>query len=330
MLNMHENVLSISEEPFAYNLFPKYKDINDWTDKVIEQYCYDFYLFSESHMHLQFGKKEDLIKSLKENQKKLDINLAIRLTYLNFFPYKNKNQITTVVDKELKFHQVLQNIIQFYPKSKFIILLRDPRDTVLINLKRTEKSGEKINSTLLELAKGWNYIYKTLNKKLKLTDERRFIKVKYEDLVKNPESTLREIANFLNFNFSYKMFEYSTPMKNAIDKSSPDIKKHLTTFHDGLTKEINTSKIDIWKTELSKKQSDIIWSVCEKTALENGYEKGPSNKTNLINYFNPYLLMRFYFSNVLIPKIYFAAPFSLKYILKKMKYRNSVLKKMEN
>lgn len=328
MLNMHDKVLSISEEPFSYSLFPKYKNITTWTDEIIEQYCYDLYLFSESHIHLQFGKKESLKNLLKKHQTNLNVNLAIRLTYLNFFPDKDKSQITTIVDKELKFHQVISEVAEFYPKSKFIILLRDPRDTVLINLKK--KKNENKDAILIELAKGWNYIYKTLIDKLKLIDNNRFIKVKYEDLVSNPEYTLKRISNFLGFDFHYNMLNYSENIKKAIDKSSSSIQQHMSTFHDGLTKKVSTSKINVWKTELSKKQSDIIWSICEKTAIEAGYEKDSSNKLSSIKYFSPYHSIHFYFTNILIPKIYFSSPFSIKYIIKKMKYGSSVLKKMEN
>jgi hypothetical protein len=35
MLNAHQNVISTSEEPFAYNLYPKYSKVKKWTSKVI-------------------------------------------------------------------------------------------------------------------------------------------------------------------------------------------------------------------------------------------------------------------------------------------------------
>lgn len=326
MLNMHSNVLSISEEPFAYNIYPKYKNISVWTDSIVEQYCYDFYLFSEANMQFQFGKKNELKERLKQHQANLTIHLAITLTYLSFFPDKDKSQITTIVDKELKFHHVISDVATFYPKSKFIILLRDPRDTVLINIKKKEK--EKTNANLIEIAKTWNYVYQVLSDKIALLDKSRSIKIKYEDLVENPEGTLKKISHFLNIKYDSNMLNYNEEILKTIEQASPIVKNHIVTTHEGLIQKVNTNKIGIWKKEMSKKQSDIIWSICEQTAVKNGYEKDTSDIISYLNIINIYHLMRFYISNMFIPKIYFSAPFIIKYIIKKLKYHKTVYQKM--
>src|ERR1039457_7247395 len=104
MLNTHPNVISTIEEPFAYNLYPKYKSIEQWTSETIQEFCYDFYLFSEGRLEVQLGTKKDLETILETNQSSLNAEIAIKLAYLCFFPHKDKNEINTVVDKELKFH----------------------------------------------------------------------------------------------------------------------------------------------------------------------------------------------------------------------------------
>lgn len=327
MLNMHSNVLSISEEPFAYNLFPKYKNIRVWTDTIIEQYCYDFYLFSETYMQFQFGKKEELKKSLKLHQKRLTIYLAIKLTYLNFFPLKDKNKTTTIVDKELKFHHVISDMATWYPNSKYIILLRDPRDTVLINIKKQRK--EKVDANLIRLAKEWNYVYKTLHNRLNNINKDRFIQIKYEDLVTDPENVLKKISSFIGIEYSNTMLNYSENIKK-VSSQSHLLQEYISSYHSGLTQQVNTNKVGIWKTELSKNESDIIWSICKNTAIKNGYQKNSSDKIFFINIVNLYCLIHFYISNILIPYLYFSSPFILKYIIKKIKYRKIVYRKMSN
>lgn len=91
MLNMHTNIISTIEEPFAYNLYPKYKGVTDWNEKIITEFCSDFFLFSEGKLELQFSNKNELYFILKENQKNLTGELAIKLSYLAFFPDKVKN-----------------------------------------------------------------------------------------------------------------------------------------------------------------------------------------------------------------------------------------------
>ena len=97
MLNAHPNVISTIEEPFAYNLYPKYHNIKNWTSETIQNYCYDFYLFSEGRLGLQFSSKKELEKLLETYKSQLNYTLAIRITYLCFFPTKDKSDISTVL-----------------------------------------------------------------------------------------------------------------------------------------------------------------------------------------------------------------------------------------
>lgn len=322
MLNMHPEILSVSEEPFAYNLYPKYKDITNWTDETIEQFCYDFYLFSEGKLEPQFGKKEDIVKLLKEHQSILTGEYAIKLAYFAFFPNKDKSQVKSIVDKELKFHHFLNEVADFYPNSKFIILSRDPRDNVLIKIKRAIKK-KKVPSTVF-LAKTWNYEYTTLNNKTKLLDPSRCLKVKYEDLVKNPETVLKQISSFLNLPYNEVMLRYDENIKEEVKKNETNIgdtvKQHLSLFHEGLTQKVITDKVGIWKKELTEFQNNKIWTICEATAVQFGYTSdGCSN----IPYFKLRMfkdLLRFYFDKIIIPNVYYSLPYKLKYFIKKIKY----------
>lgn len=322
MLNMHPEILSVSEEPFAYNLYPKYKNVVNWSDETIEQFCYDFYLFSEGKLEPQFGKKDDIVKILKEHQSILTGEYAIKLAYFAFFPNKDKSQVRAIIDKELKFHHFLNEVADFYPNSKFIVLSRDPRDNVLIKLKRAIKK-KKIPSVIF-LAKTWNYEYTTLNKKLKSIDSSRYLKVKYEDLVETPDLVLKQITSFLNLPYNDVMLRYDENIKEEVKKNETNIgdtvKQHLSLFHEGLTQKVNTDKVGIWKTELTEFQNNKIWTICEKTAIENGYS---SDGCKPISYLKLRMfkgLIRYYFDKIIIPNIYYALPYSMKYLIKKIKY----------
>ncbi len=322
MLNMHPKILSVSEEPFAYNLYPKYKNISHWTDKIIEEFCYDFYLFSEGKLEPQFGTKQDLIDVLQEHKNELTGEKAIKLAYFAFFPNKDKSQVNTIVDKELKFHFILNDIIEYYPKSKFIVLCRDPRDNVLIKIKRGIKKNKKRSP--LFFAKTWNYEYTTLNKKLGQCNQQNIFMLKYEDLAKNPEESLKKITNFLNvpydrimLNFAQKHIEDLKQLEKTISKDS---KQYLSMFHEGLTQKINTDKIGIWKTQLTKEENNMIWSVCKKPAFMHGYNSEDCTKIFKFKFHMFSALFRFFLIGIIIPKLYYALPFRMKYFIKKIKY----------
>lgn len=321
MLNMHPGIISVSEEPFAYNLYPKYKDVTNWDGATISEFCYDFYLFSEGKLEPQFGKSGDLVKLLTEHKAILTGEYAIKLAYFAFFPNKDKSQVTTIVDKELKFHYFLDDVAAWYPQSKFIVLLRDPRDNVLIKLKRAVK--KKKRESVLFFAKTWDYEYAKLYEKIAGISSDRYIHVKYEDLVSAPEETLKRISEFLGVAYTPKMLDYDQKFKEEIEKAElvgDTVKQHLSMYHEGLTQKVSTDKVGIWKKELSQEDNNLIWSICEKTALKSGYEAEGCKRVSYTGFNSLYDRGRFRFNKVLVPNAYYSLPFSLKYFIKKLKY----------
>lgn len=322
MLNMHPEILSVSEEPFAYNLFPKYKNITNWTDKIIEEFCYDFYLFSEGKLEPQFGKKEDLIAILQEHKSVLTGENAIKLAYFAFFPNKDKAEVKLIVDKHLKFHYFLTEVAEIYPTAKFIILYRDPRDNVLVKLKRAKKQNKPAN--LVYFSKTWNYEYHTIIKKIQLLAKERYLEVKYEDLVDTPELVLKKICEFLNLNYNAVMLNYDTHIKQDLEKNQLNIgdtvKKHISLLHEGLTQKVNTDKVGFWKSNFSEAEYNTIWSICEKTATHVGYSKDVCKQVNFFKMEMIFTYLRFYFIKIIIPNTYYNMPFYIKYLIKKIKY----------
>ncbi len=322
MLNMHPEIISISEEPFAYNLFPKYKNVTNWDDKKIEEFCYDFYLFSEGKLEPQFGTKQDLIDVLSQHKNILTGENAIKLAYFAFFPNKDKSKVNTIVDKELKFHHFLDEVAAFYPNSKFIVLSRDPRDNVLIKIKRAIKKNKRPSTVFL--AKTWNYEYKTLFEKISKLDSNRYIKVKYEDLVSEPEKELKKITSFLNLTYLPEMLDYDEKFKEEVKRNETAIgetvKQHLTLFHEGLTQKTNTKKVGIWKKELTQSQNDKIWTICGDVAEKYNYLQEGCNKNFYFRLRMLFDIIRFYLDKIVVPNIYYNLPYQLKYLIKKIKY----------
>lgn len=324
MLNAHPEVISTIEEPFAYTLFPKYKSITKWDDNIIEEFCHDFFLFSEGSLDFQFGKKEDLNNLLKTHRLNLTGEKAIKLAFFAFFPNKDKTNITTLVDKELIFHHYLNEIVSFYPTSKFIVLCRDPRDTILVKLKYDEKRNKR--ETIFFHSKVINYEYASLNEKLSKINPDRYIKIKYEDLVQNPEQILIKICSFLNITFNNKMLNYHEDVKKGIEIIGDNEKQQIINLHLGLTQKVNTDKINIWKTQLTQAENNIIWSICGKVALSNGYLQDNCKQVKYFKLNMLYDLCRFYIFSITIPTIYYYLPFRIKYLIKKIKYSKSLKK----
>lgn len=331
MFNMHENILSPVEEPFAYNLYFKYNSITNWTSKIIDEYCYDFYLFSEGILENQFGTSEELKQLLKKHKEHLDYETAVKITYLCFFPERDKSNIKVIIDKQLKFHDFIEDVAVFFPKSKFIILTRDPRDNALVKMKRIKREGSDRNrfdrkNNYYHLALDWNREYTLLYDKLRLIDHSRYMQLRYEDLVKNPEQELLRISLFLGFDYTPQMLKYHEVLKESMNKNvdlKSEAKKHFFELHKSLTEKVNTEKVDFWKKELSKSDADIVWSICHKMAIKMGYLACgcSSDIPKNVPYYSA--LVKYYFMKVLYPKAYYSMPFFMRYLIKKVKYGKS-------
>lgn len=320
MLNSHPNVISTIEEPFAYTLYPKYSKIKEWTSKTIQEFCYDFFLFSEGILEVQFGTKMYLEKTLETYKSHLNVNTAIRLTYLCFFPNKEKVEISTVVDKQLKFHFCLDKVAEFYPQSKFIILYRDPRDQAHARYRMSQKKKRKEDYFLI--AKIWMFTYGRLNNYLNKIGNSRFLEIKYEDLVTNTEIELNKICSFLNITYNPSMLKYDEFVKEGISKSNlnEDSLKEFTSFHRGITQKIDTDKIDAWKRELKEKEANTIWTVCGVLAEKIGYKKNAQFTKQYKTFKNYLTLISISIKRYLTIHFYYNSPFYIKYLLKKLKY----------
>lgn len=325
MLNMHPEILSTIEEPFAFNLYPKYKSILKWDEKLIDQFCYDFLLFSEGRLEPQFSSRDFLKSLLLNNLSELTGEKAIKLAYFAFLPEKDKSYVDTILDKQLKFHYFIDEIIEYYPKSKFILLVRDPRDTTLTNFKLSSKQNK--NEKLIFHAKNWNYEYSILLKAMSKVNPKNYLIVKYENLVTEPQLTLTSICKFLNKKYIPELLEYEKLTNQNFNQDkikNTAAKQHLELFHKGLTEKVNSNKVGIWKKELSKKNQNIIWSICSNTALSLGYkEEGCITKNYMLENISLDNI-KFYILKLLIPKLYYSLPYHLKYLIKKILYGKKI------
>ncbi len=325
MLNMHPEALSISEEPFAYNLYPKYKDVVNWTDKTIEEFCFDFYLFSEGKLPIQFGTKQDLVDLLTKHKEGLTGEKAIKLAYFAFFPKKDKSKVRMIVDKELKFHYFLNEVDSFYPTAKYIVLSRDPRDNVVVKINKAIKQARPYN--LYFLAKMWDYQYNMLLAKTSKLDAKKVLHISYENLMTDPESTLKKVCLFLGLSFDEDMLKYDEKIKSDMDADlTENEKKHINLVHGGLTKKVSTEKMGIWKRDLKPEQYNTIWAICKTTALKYGYQQDSCEDKKRLSLVDRISYLKFIVARIIIPNVYYNLPYSLKYRIKKAKYGSLVSK----
>jgi hypothetical protein len=110
------------------------------------------------------------------------------------------------VDKTLSYEYLFYRYHQWWPNARFIYMVRDPRDVYTSYKKRDLKNNRAVTS-IDSLALTWgNSALTLLECQSSLPDSNRLI-LRYEDLVRDTEGTMRSVAQFLGIEFVPSMLQ---------------------------------------------------------------------------------------------------------------------------
>lgn len=102
----------------------------------------------------------------------------------------------------LNVHRHAEKIIKAMPEASFIHLLRDPRDVARSSI------GMGWSGTVYQGVNHWVETESSWDKIVHHIPEGRYLDIKYELLVTEPESILRRICDFLGVTFDSAMLDY--------------------------------------------------------------------------------------------------------------------------
>jgi len=192
--------------------------------------------------------------------------------------------------KEIPCDQTPQNvfyireILDVYPDSFFINMIRDPRD-VLLSQKRKWKRRflGGAHATWFETVRAWtNYhpitISKLWNSAIGASEEVKdahVMNVKFEELLSNPDQVIQRICSLIGISFSEIMKEVpQVGSSSGLDKRD--------------TKGINADRAQSWsKGGLNKTEIWFCQSICNQKMSQLGYQ---SEKISP----NPLLILFYY------------------------------------
>lgn len=162
----------------------------------------------------------------------------------------------------------IDEIKLIYPKARFILIIRDPRD---------------VFNSLLKVE--WNFMFpyrkriELFKKLISISHLENVSTIKYEDLISNPSQELIRLCDFLKITFDEKMY---TEFNNK-KYSNFDLKHEPWKANN--TKQLDSSNLYKWK----KINNNLCKYVSEKLKSEIeyfGYESNIANikKRNFIAY----------------------------------------------
>lgn len=200
------------------------------------------------------------------------------------------------LSKENDIFEYAFQITKVYPDARFIYLVRDCRDVCCSEIKIPSRRrhvrfhAEKWEAEQLKSLLVYNELKHTGNCHL----------IKYEDILISPESTIKNICQYLDITFENEMLSYHTNPKSTEDTK-------VTVSWKNLNKPILNQNFNKYKKELSQKQIKIIESITAPLLNKFGYTVDNKNlvndpsKTTLIKHTILNLFIRF--SSLLKSKI---------------------------
>jgi hypothetical protein len=158
-----------------------------------------------------------------------------------------------------------REIHEYFPKAKFIHIVRDGRDVSISWIKA--RFGPK---TIYSAAKQWDSYLKVIEGFRNSICSQTFYEIHYEDLLENPEKILSEICNFLGETFDSKMLEFY--------KEQTSYRTDETNLRN-LSKPLLRDNKQKWRTYMTFDDLRVFEAVAQKTLVRCGYEAAIENPT---------------------------------------------------
>jgi hypothetical protein len=157
---------------------------------------------------------------------------------------------------------------EMFPQARFIHLIRDGRD-VALSLARQRWGPIDFLSAL----QYWTEVVTWSRKMGRMLPQDRYLEVRYEALVSNPQECLEQITAFLDLPFEEGMLErYRARLDHTLPASSRD-------YHKNLDRPIDRDLAYTWQKALSAADQALAYSIAGKLLDDLGYPAGQKQAT---------------------------------------------------
>ncbi|MCB0874679.1 MAG: sulfotransferase [Solirubrobacterales bacterium] len=181
-------------------------------------------------------------------------------------------------DKTPAYMLSVQRIGRTLPESRFIHLIRDGRD---VALSQTARALNEQPPPAEQAARWVKRIRKSRDQAATLKGP-RYVEARYEDLVRDPETTLRRICEFVDLPWEEEMLRYHERAAERLAEMAGSLRAEGThaeqeagyriANHAPTTKPPDPAKLDKWRREMSPGDLAAYDAVAGELLSELGYE----------------------------------------------------------
>ncbi len=155
----------------------------------------------------------------------------------------------------------LATIVRWFPNARIIHLVRDPRANIASKRQLPRTSEDVISSTLkwaIDIDAAARFARSSA-----ATSE-RFMEIRYEDLVRDPETAVRRLCQMVGVPFFPAMLEFHHS-SDVMFKSQP--------WKEGVFRPVSQGSIERWRGELRPTQVLLIELLTAGAMRRYGYER---------------------------------------------------------
>ncbi len=254
MLNAHSKIHITYESGFLpkfYNHKEKYGDLSHIKNqrKLLEE----FYSQQRNWSKDDYPPINDVISNIKETTMDGIFSSMYELI-------ANKYGKSRWGDKTPDFVEYLEVLSKMFPDAQFIHIIRDCRDIIL-----SRQSLKWFRHDIRIIAKEWSNSIKLGEEFSKTIDSGRYKAIKYEDIICEPRTQLKNVCDFLGEEFEEQMLEFYKESKKIVPSVESD--RHQNT-DKGLIK----SNSEKWRHKMNSTDICIVESIIGNKLNELDYK----------------------------------------------------------
>jgi len=194
--------------------------------------------------------------TLKDIEGSQTIEQAIEVIHELYAETRGK---TSWGQKTPRFVRHSELLHRHFPQARFVHLIRDPRAVVNSLIHSDVHRSNAYHGSLR-----WR---RDVDLGLTFTElhSDRAITVYYEDLVQDPEITLRTILEFLGLPFHQEIL-------GRQEQGAQEYSNFYSNIHAQLNRNVSTEFVDKWKNQLTTAEVEAVEAICGELMTRLGYD----------------------------------------------------------
>ena len=244
----------------------------------------------DSHSEIACGPESNFVRALAEHNKHMCESLAIVPDYgldekhVNFAyrrlietllkRYYQHSGKARFAEKTPSNILCFKQINRIFPKSPLIHVIRDGRDVLCSVIQNgvhklpknmEDRKNKDVQVALCTTISNWiQYVMAGIAAARDPQVKDRYYEIRYEDIILQPEPTLRKLFDFLEERWEPQVLDFYKKERNEKAKEASS---------EQVTKDIFTSSLGRWKTELSDVDIFTFKYIAGEVLMKLGYTK---------------------------------------------------------